>query len=362
MDLLYKSDWELTKKNFIAWWEHEYFGRCAISVKAPKAGVKMTPPPLPAKVEDRWLDVDYLTASNKYRMETTYYGGEAFPDWNPGFPGWDTHWAFLGCNTTLAEETGWSDPIISDGPLESHDYTKLKLDKNGKWWKLGFQLRQLEVRESKGKCIPSNFAFGGSGDTLSMLRSSEKLLYDLVDCPDYVREFDLYLMKQWIEIYEESYTITHECAEGSTCYFTLWSPGRFYSLANDFAYMISPEMFNDIFLPSIEMQMNHLDHCVYHVDGKGNFRHVDSLLELKKIQAFQILPGANQPSPLYYMDLLKKVQNAGRNLHITIPSDEVKSALDQLSARGLFIETWCKTEEDARELLKCVEKWSVDRG
>ena len=362
MDLLYKPDWENAKQNYLAWWEHEYFGRCAIAIYAPKKGVTKQPPPLPEKVEDRWLDFNYLAAMNEYKMQTTFYGGEAFPDWNPGFPGNDTHCAYLGCNVTLAETTGWGDPIIDDGELTSHDYKKLKLDKDGKWWKFRGDVRHLAVRESKGKCIPSNMAFGGCGDTLAGIRTTEKLLYDLVDCPEYVRDFDLYLMEQWIEIYEESYAITHEGAEGSTCWYTLWSPGKFYASQNDFAYMISPEMFNEIFLPSIEMQTKYLDHTIHHVDGVGNFNHVDALLELGRLQAFQILPGAGKPSPLYYMDVLKKVQAAGRNLHIGIPSDEVESALEQLSARGLFIHTQCDTEDEALDLLKCVEKWSVDRG
>ena len=131
MELLYKPDWETAKKNFLAWWEHEYFGRCAIAVTAPKAaplaapksGATMMPPALPAKLEDRWLDFEYLSAANEYRMQTTYYGGEAFPDWNPGFPGCISHDVFLGCNITLQEMRGWADPIIQDGTLDSHDYT-----------------------------------------------------------------------------------------------------------------------------------------------------------------------------------------------------------------------------------------------
>ena len=361
MELLYKPDWEDTKKNYLAWWDHEYFGRCAIAVYAPKKGVSMAPPPLPGKLEDRWLDFDYLAAKNEHRMRTTFYGGEAFPDWNPGFPGCDGHCTYLGANVTLKEETGWIDPIISDGPLTDHDYRHLKLEDN-KWRTFGREVRRFAVSESKGKSIPSNMAFGACGDTLAALRGSETLLYDLIECPEYVRDFDLYLMRQWTEIYEESYSITRGGAEGSTCFFTLWSPGRFYAAQNDFAYMISPKMFDEIFIPSIEMQTRYLDHTVYHVDGIGNFRHVDSLLEIGRLQALQILPGAGKDSPLHFMDVLKKVQSAKRNLHIGIPACEVKHALDQLSARGLFIVTQCDTEDEARDLLKCVERWSVDRG
>ena len=97
-------------------------------------------------------------------------------------------------------------------------------------------------------------------------------------------------------------------------------------------------------------------------DGIAAFSHVDALCELPRLNALQILPGAGKPSPLHYMDVLRKVQSAGRNLHITIAPEEVRPALDALSARGLFIHTWCDDEDSARALLKSAERWSVDRG
>ena len=360
--LEYKPDWEDAKSNYRAWWEREYFGRCAIAVYAPKKGVKLRRPPLPAKLEDRWLDLKYLAKLNEYRMKTTFYDGEAFPIWNPGYPGHDSHPVYLGCNCKLSEDTGWVDPIIDEGELTDYDYNQYKIDRDGETWKFFKDIRRLAVSEAKGKSIPGNGAFGGCGDTLAALRSSLKLLYDVIDCPDYVREFDCYLMKQWIDIHNESYAITHEGAEGSTCYFDIWSPGRFYGIHNDFSYMISSKMLEDIFMPALKMQTDYLDHAVYHVDGIMAFHHVDVLFGLSKIQAYQILPGAGKPSPLYYMDTLKKVQAAKRNLHISIPAGEVKDALETLSARGLFISTYCETEAEARDILRYAEKNSVDRG
>ena len=359
MSLLYKPDWEETKETYVKWWNGEYIGRCAISVKAPiSKSPARKPPLLPNTIEDRWLDFSYIESKNEYIMQNTYYGAEAFPLWSPGYPGCDSHCAYLGAEVHLAEETGWVDPIIDNGIITEHDYKKLKLDKNGRWWNFGCSLRLFAVEKTRNRSIVGNMAFGGCGDTLAALRSTNQLLYDVIDNPDYVREFDLYLMDQWIEIYENSYNITKESAQGSTCFFALWSPGKFYAVHNDFAYMISPKMFENIFLPSIKKQTDYLDHAIYHVDGIGNFAHVDSLLELPKIQAYQILPGEGKPSPLHYMDILKKIQKAGRNLHITIKPSEVTYALESLSAKGLFIDTVCDTVEDVYDLLKMVEKES----
>ncbi len=358
----YKQDWEETKQRFQAWWAGDYFGRCAMAVYSPKNGLDDTKPPeLPVKVEDRWLDFDYLRTANEYRLSRTFYGGEAFPKWTPGYPGWDFIPSYLGAEVKLAEDTGWVQPMIEKGNLTDYDYRDYKINNDNKWWNFAKEVLLLATAEAKGKSIPGIQAIGGSGDTLACMRSSGQLLYDLCDCPEYVAEFDYYLTKMWIEVYDTFYDIIKEAAQGSTNWFDLWSPGKFYSIQNDFAYMISPKMYNDIFLPSIELQANHLDNVVYHVDGVGNFAHVDQLLQLPKIQAFQILPGAGKPSPLYYMDVLKKVQAAGKNLFISIGPYEVMEALQNLSAKGLFLQVWCNTEEEARQLLINAEQWSVVR-
>lgn len=358
MPLVYKPDWEEAQQHFLAWWAGEAFGRCALAVTAPKAGAQdMQPPPRPNDPVQRWTDLDYISALNDYIHSTTFYGGEAFPIWNGGYPGHTAIPAFLGCPTTLDMETGWWDPVLTG---DDWDVRTLRLDREGCWWRFTIALLERAAWEAQGKSIPSIGAFGGCGDTLAALRGTERLLIDVAIEPEKVYQAEMYLMEMWIEVYETFYQIIHEAAGGSTCWFDLWSPGRFYAAQNDFSYMISPRAFREVFLPAIERQTRYLDHTVYHVDGIGAFNHVPALLELPRLQALQILPGAGKPSPLHYLDILRQVQAAGKNLHISIAPEEVETALNLLSARGLFIATYCKTEEQARYLLKMAEKWSRD--
>ena len=356
----YKPDWEETKKRYKAWWNHEYFGRCAISVTAPK-NHDGEMPQFQGDPKERFLDLDFLSRLNKYEMQHTFYGGEAFPIWNPRHPGWAFEAAYLGADVELCQDTAWTSPTMAEGELTCYDYQSVAIDPNNRWWKLSREFLRRMGQESRGESIPDIGAFGGCGDTLAALRGTENLLIDLIDCPEYVAEFDQHLMRLWIDIYEDSYRILQENAQGSTCWFQLWSPGKFYASQCDFAYMISPEMFRKVFLPSIQMQLEYLDHAVYHVDGEGNFAHVDALCELPNLQALQILPGEGKPSPLHYLDVLKKVQAAGKNLHITIPGCQVEAALELLSAKGLFISTWCATEEEARQLIKLCEQRSKEK-
>lgn len=360
MNLLYKPDWEETQQRMLAWWAHEDFGRCAIAITAPKSGVKPAePPPLPPKKEDWWIDFDYLRCVHEYRMQRTYYGGEAFPMWNTG-DGWINIAGFVGCPVRLAEETGWVDPILTEGTLADYNCQSLTIADDNPWWVYSNRVHQFAADEARGKSIPALQTLGGCADTLAAIRGSQNLILDVMDCPEVVREFDQYLMRQWIEVHDRFYNLTREAAGGSTTWsgINVWSPGRFYLPMCDFSYMISTKMFIDLFLPSIQMQVDYLDHSLYHLDGEGAFRHVDVICALPKLNGVQVVPGDGKPNALHYMEMLKKIQRAGKNLHIGVPPEAVEMALENLSSRGLFINTRCKSEEDAKDLLKKVEKLS----
>ena len=361
MQLEFKPDWEATQERYRAFWAHEYFGRCALAVTAPREGAPDEPPPArPATPLARWTDLDYAAACNAYHMRRTFYGGEAFPVWTVGYPGHTSIPTFLGCPLDLDFDTGWWNPVVTGEGLG--DVLRLRVDREGEWWKFTLKALDRAVRESAGRCIPSIGAFGGCGDTLAALRGTDRLLFDVMDRPEEVVAAEVYLMDMWCEVYEDFYRIVNAVSEGSTCWFPFWSPGRFYSAQNDFSYMISPKMFRDLFLPIVERQTRYLDHTVYHVDGIEAFAHVPALCELPRLQAIQILPGAGKPSALHYMEALKTVQRAGKNLQMYLAPEEVRPALEQLSARGRFISTWCRTEAEARDLLRQAESWSVDRG
>jgi len=357
MNLRYKPDWDQAKANYTAWWQGEYIGRCGLWVTAPRDGLAdEPPPPEPADPIARWTNLDYVAARNDWTHRRTFYGAEAFPVWSPGYPGHVAIPTFLGCPVSLDHRTGWWEPILLD---DDWDATRLRLAKSGRWWRFGQKMIARAAREAAGRSIPSVGAFGGCGDTLAALRGSDRLLLDVLDHPDRVRRAEEYLMDVWFEVYDTFYEACRRAADGgSTCWFPLWAPGKFYAAQNDFSYMISPALFRELFLPVIRRQTEFLDYSVYHVDGVAAFAHVPALCELPRLRAVQILPGAGKPSPLHYLDVCRAVQAAGKNLHISIAWDEVPAALGLLSARGLFIATSCPTEVEAHRLIEDVGRRS----
>jgi hypothetical protein len=356
MPLLYKDDWEEAKDRMRAFWAGEYMGRCGLAVCARRTHAPDIPEPeLPASLEARWMDLDYLTACNHYRHETTFYGGEAFPVWHGRYPGHKSLDTFLGSPTRLAEETAWHEAILLEEDL---DLSGLRIGEDNRFYRFTLAFLKRAVEESAGKSIPSLPAFGGSGDTLAALRGTERLLLDMAERPEQVRAADRFLIGLWEELYDRFYAILHEAAEGSTAWLEMWAPGKSYVIQNDFAYMISPRSFREVFLPSLEEQTRFLDQSIHHLDGEGNWPHAPALCELPRLRAIQIVPGDGKPSALHYLPMLKQIQAAGKSLQLFLEPREVETALGELSARRLIIYTSCETEAEAQELLRKVEKWS----
>ena len=358
--LLHKPDWPEAKQRLTAWWRGEKLDRCLLTIRSPREGAAhIPPPPRPATVEERWCDFDYLRACNEHRHSTRFYGAEAIPTWDAGFPGHVSMPTFYGCPFALDWETGWHDPILTGEKL---DVSGLRLDRGGRWWRFGLDLMEFERQASAGRSIPSICAIFGGGDTLGMLRGNERLLMDLMDDPAAVREAELKLMDDWREVYDLQVKALCKGGGSYTTWFGLWAPGRYYPMHCDVSYGISTAAFRECFLPALRKQASFLDFAIYHLDGIGAFHLVDDVCGIEQIRAIQVLPGAGKPSPLHYLDVLRRVQRLGKGLHISIPPEEVEPALKLLSSRGLCIDTSAQSEREARDIIDLAGRLSVDRG
>jgi len=84
---------------------------------------------------------------------------------------------------------------------------------------------------------------GGTLDILSTFRPSESLLFDLYDHPDVVKNLNWQIHDLWWRYYDEIDNTLQPINPGYTAWSPIFSLERYYMLQCDFAYMISPEMF-----------------------------------------------------------------------------------------------------------------------
>lgn len=366
--MIFKEDWEKSKERFNAFWNGEVLDRCCFAVTAPRnkpvdTGTEYRKA---ESLAQKWLDPVYRLKEAMHYFSHTYFGGEAFPlFWNNFGPGVGA--TFMGAGFKLAENTIWFDvkPIIDDWT----SMPEITFNQNSEMWKTVWNMTEMSCNEAMDNYLVGVTDIGGNFDIAVSLRGNDKLLYDLYDNPEEVKALIDRIDTAWMQAYDKLQTYISRYMEGTTAWMGLWCEKRWYPLQCDFCAMISTEMFDEFVKPSLKREADFLDHSVYHLDGPGQIRHLDSLLEIEGINGIQCVPGSalfkntGEFHHTYCNDkwipVLKKIQKKKKNLILTeVHPSELDELMELLSPEGLYISTSCKTEDDAKELLKKVEKWS----
>jgi hypothetical protein len=363
--MLYKNDWEQIEKRFDAWWNHDLYDRVLLQLTAPKSKPNHSDSPVNKHELNRdsfeiireWrekgFDHTFLLDDAEHRMESTYYGGEAFPNfWVNLGPG--SLASYIGCEANYTDHTIWFGPPI----LKSwDDVHKVQFDEYGSLWTATKELTEQSCKRGQGRFPTSITDLGGGMDVLASLRGTQALLFDLIENPEPVKQVRDYIVKYWLHCYNTLFEIFKTYQSGTFGWLPTWCTGRVYPLQCDFSAMISPTMFEEFVVPELQTLGRNLDQVIYHLDGPDAVNHIDILLELPELDAIQWVPGEGTPPAIQWIPLLKKIQAKGKSLYIyATKPQEVFELMDSLSPKGLLICMGCETEEVARSLIEQTEQ------
>lgn len=346
----YKPDFERVRKYFKCFWEKQVLDRPLLAVTAPK-NKKSVPVPYLAGAQDG----NYTQAFEKFRVyaENTYFAGEALPAFDCSF-GPDQYAAFFGGQISYAEEsTSWVAPFLTQ--IDEYD---LRPDTSAQsvFSRLMAFIRAA-AEYSGGDFLVNMLDLHGNIDALSTARGPQNFLLDLYDDPDSV-------LRQTRNILDFYDPLVNAAAEAGKMYergFIGWAPTfseeKFGVVQCDVSCMMSPEMVRSFALPAIEYEVDHLKHCVYHYDGKEALGHLDDILAIKGIDVIQWVPGSGNPRSIEWMDLLKRIQKAGKGLWIYDWSvEEIKQHFKELKPEGLIFQVGAQDAEEADGLIEYVKK------
>ena len=92
----------------------------------------------------------------------------------------------------------------------------------------------------------------------------------------------------------------------------IFSDRPYYMLQCDFGYMIGPGMFDEFVKPELTASIRRLPRSFYHLDGKGQLPHLDSLLSIPELTGVQWQPGDGVPECEYWPELFTRIFAAGK--------------------------------------------------
>jgi hypothetical protein len=353
-DLAYKPDAEQAVKRVDAFWHGAVLDRPAIQLTAPKPNPHPLPQKQHATLRERWMDVDYVVECADISAANTYWAGDSLPVAWPNL-GPEALTACMGAELTFGETTSWSVPALHDWA----DIPKLKLDPNSVYLRTLLDMLRLMLQVGKGKYVVGLTDIHPGADLAASFRDPHQLCVDLIDSPGQVRALNAQLYHSFFEFYELQRKVLLDAGQTLT---TSWLPlyvpdGRYYIPSCDFSIMISTAMYRDFFLPEILAEIDWLDRSIYHLDGPGALRHLDTLLDIKKLDAIQYVYGDGAAPASRWIEVYKKIQQAGKRIHVSITPDEVDFFIDNLAPEGVMLALSADSVDEADAILRKVEKW-----
>jgi len=280
---------------------------------------------------DDWFDVKFTDLKKTYRV------GDTLPNIRADF-GAVLMGGLLGGDREESADTSWTVHFLDDDWSNAPDWSTIRED--NVWLQTMRAALLRAAADAPGRYLVCTPDIGSSGDTLITLRGSTNLCLDILDRPDDVRTAVDGLYFAWRQAFMELYQCTVDQGAGMFHFFGLWSNQPYTLQACDLNALISPQHFQEIFLPDVARQAATAGRAFFHLDGPRAAIHIDALLEVEELQAIQFTPGAGTPSALAWIDMFRKIQAAGKSVLVICPGDEVLDlcvALDP-SALGILVE------------------------
>lgn len=362
--MFYREDWKEVREEHKAFWKLGNKKPLVVVTAPREVPLKdIEPFPVPPEIAELNINIDncwYPRALNpafaanraEIDISKTYYGGVAFPYQLVSF-GPDMPAAYLGVEPEFKEDTTWfRKPVIDDW----NNLPGFRYDTGNKWWKMTEKLAEVLGENGKGKFLVGICDTLSGLDTLVSLRGANELLLDLVDHPEEVKKLTDEVTRLEIQWHEEIHRITQQFQEGSVSWLGVWSEGRTYPVQCDFAHMLSPKMFEEFALPFVKEFCKYLDGSIYHLDGRGQIAHLDILLDVEELNGIQWSVPVLSVDPPHDSEVwypyFRRIQKAGKALHISTRPGSVKRLISDLSPEGLFLSVPCNSEKEAKELLE----------
>ena len=354
MEFQFSEHLEHTKKYAAAFWQHEMLDRPYVAVTAPIK--KHQWDNSPAHSFRTAMSGNYAPLFDAFEdhIAKTHYAGEALPVVHVSLSP-DQYAAFLGGKIEASSEnqTTWVMPCVED--LEDFE---VKIDQSeNSYYQILKRYLEYGAKRADGKYMLEMLDFHSNMDALSALRSAQELIYDIYDSPEEVHRVLDAINDTYAGVYQMAYDTMNGKKWGTMGWHPIYCEDRAATLQCDFSAMANPDMGREYIFPSIEREAACLDHNIYHLDGKDALCHLDTVLGMDCIDAVQWVPGAGQPRSLEWMDVLKKVQAAGKSLWIfDWTAEEIKAHYKELQPDKVAFTLETETPDEADELLDFLVK------
>lgn len=301
--------------------------------------------------KDKWFDEEYQIEYFLKQLPDKHYLGETFPIYWPNL-GPNVFAALYGSELEFAEVTSWAHPILSD-----YDQP-VALDWQSEYLHKLDNLTRSALEISRGKFIVGYTDLHPGLDWLAALRGTESLLLDLVDQPDRLAPLLQKCTSDFLALFDRFDAVLKEAGMPSVTWMSIPSFGKMHIPSCDFSAMISPRHFKQFALPALLEEVQHMTHNIFHVDGKGVARHLDTILQMPNVQAIQWVQGMGDDVPIMqWVPLIQRIQAADKSVVVDLTPAELEDFIGAVEPEGIFLTMASADEAEEQAILKRIARW-----
>lgn len=302
--------------------------------------------------EEKWMDVDFQVQTFIDSSKTTKFLGESFPVYWPNLSA-VAYNLFLGQKAVFDDVTAWMHPSIED----MENLPAIKVQRNGAYFQAIEKMTQRALEYAEGEFMVGYTDMYAGVDCAQGLRGTENLCMDIIEKPEQVKNLFENVFREYAQIYNHFDQILKSHRQLSVTWMNLPAYDTFNVLACDFAANISPAHFDEFCLPSVQKEAELFTHNVFHLDGPGVAKNVDSILTLPNLKAIQWVQGYGESEPIMqWIPLIKKIQEAGKSVIIDLKTHELDGFMKTVDPTGIML--WVPAEPNEQEdVLRRVQSW-----
>jgi len=341
--MIVKEDLEEAKERMKAWWDHETTDRPTIAYNIPEspnsARALIASGALNYDLGKNWDGIEPILDTLENNSVGLVWGGECIPRYFPNYG--------PGAMATVLGAT----PEYKSGTIWFHRRTEVKdivsllenakLNNDNEWY---VRLkRTTEIAAKRGAennyCVAMT-DLGGILDILVSFLGPQEIIIQMRRNPELIDTCRAIIMEKYLRLYDDLQNIINKYVDGCDTWLNLWCPKRYYTMQSDICVMLNQKYFERFVLPDLKEQAEYMDYSFYHLDGPEQIRFLDDIL--KVVDGIQYVPGAKPGMPQdgadEWIPLYKKIQKAGKNIHMTIlDGPVVPKVYKQLDPKGLFV-------------------------
>jgi hypothetical protein len=349
-----KPDFDECLARIYAWYEQRIIDRPPVRFHHHNIEYerKRTIPGAWTSARQRWLDAEFQVKTFVDSLAGTEFLGETFPLFWPNLAA-VVYNLLLGQPAEFDDVTVWTHPWVDD--LDHPP--PLGVQWEGEYFRAVEALMDRALDAGAGRFLVGYTDIYGGIDCTAGVRGTERMCMDLVTNPQGILRLIDGVFHDYPALYAHFDRQLKARDQLSVTWMALPSFGTFNVLACDFAVNISRQHFDEFCMPVTRREAELFTHNVFHMDGPGVAKNLDSILTLPNLAAIQWAQGIGKNLPiLQWIPLIKKIQAAGKSVIVDLQPAELDDFLRQVDPRGIML--WVSAEpKDQRDVLERVKRW-----